>query len=97
MATVFEIYQRLSQSGLFDAEFYTRLNPDVAAQNIDALMHYIEIGCRERRDPSADFDTSHYLQQCSGSGETPDNPLYHYLTTGVARGLQARPQCSGTR
>src|SRR5450755_4071454 len=91
MSILFEAYELLSKSDLFDAAFYARVNPDLAALNIDPLTHYLEKGCRERRDPSAGFDTSYYLSQCEILGEAPDNAVLHYLTVGAARGLRARP------
>jgi len=87
VAILFGEYELLAKSGLFDAEYYIRANPEIAALNIDPLMHYLERGCHERRDPSAIFDTSHYLSQCEALGETPANALFHYLTVGINRGL----------
>jgi ADP-heptose:LPS heptosyltransferase len=84
---LFGEYELLAQSGLFDAEFYLRANPDIASLNVDPLLHYLERGCLERRDPSASFDTSHYLKLCDALGEAPVNALAHYLTVGVRRGL----------
>jgi GT2 family glycosyltransferase len=84
---VFGEYERLATSGLFDAAYYIRTNPDIAGFNIDPLMHYLETGCREGRNPSADFDTPHYLRQCKAIGEAPTNALHHYLTVGAERGL----------
>jgi ADP-heptose:LPS heptosyltransferase/GT2 family glycosyltransferase len=84
---LFGEYELLAQSGLFDADFYIKSNPDLATLNIDPLLHYLERGCRERRDPSARFDTGHYLKLCDALGEAPANPLTHYLTIGMRRGL----------
>ena len=91
MTMLFGEYELLLNSGLFDAEFYLSAYPQIAKLNIDPLMHYIERGGRERRDPSASFNTGHYLRQCEEIGEAPPNPLYHYLTVGVARGLTTIP------
>jgi len=91
VAMVFGEYELLANSGLFDAEYYARANPDIAALNIDPLMHYLERGCHERRNPSESFDTPHYLSQCEALGETPANALVHYLTVGVNRGLTPKP------
>lgn len=84
---LFGEYEPLAQSGLFDSDFYIKSNPDLATLNIDPLLHYLERGCRERRDPSARFDTGHYLKLCDALGEAPANPLTHYLTIGMRRGL----------
>jgi len=43
------LYQRLAQSGLFDAAAYLRLHPDVAASGMDPLRHYILHGIKEQR------------------------------------------------
>lgn len=91
MSILFEAFELLGRSNLFDAEYYLKSNPEVAAQNLDPLMHYLERGARERRDPSALFDTAYYLRQCQDLGEQPENALLHYLTAGRARGLRHHP------
>lgn len=87
----FHEFELLSQSDLFDPAFYLETNPDIAALNVDPLMHYLESGGRERRNPSANFDTSHYLKQCDSLGEVPSNPLSHYLMIGFSKGLTPKP------
>lgn len=91
----FEAFELLSRSDLFDPAYYRQENPDIVALNVDPLMHYLEWGCHERRDPSAHFNTSHYLRQCSTLGETPANPLAHYLLSGARRGLTPKPAHDG--
>jgi ADP-heptose:LPS heptosyltransferase/GT2 family glycosyltransferase len=91
VAILFGEYELLAKSGLFDPEYYIRANPDVAALNIDPLVHYLETGCREGRNPSAEFDTSYYLRQCHMLGEIPSNALAHYLNFGADRGLRSQP------
>ena len=91
MTIFFREYELLAASGLFDAAYYLKANPDVVALNADPLMHYLEIGCHERRNPSAHFDTAHYLSQCKGLGELPANALLHFLTVGVNHGLTPSP------
>lgn len=75
----------------FDADYYLKNNPDVAAGNVDPLTHYMEFGARERRNPAANFDSVYYLSQCAAVGESPENPLLHFLTVGAGRGLRCRP------
>jgi ADP-heptose:LPS heptosyltransferase/GT2 family glycosyltransferase len=84
----FKEFDLLSQSGLFDANYYLAMNPDVAALRIDPLLHYLEKGAKEGRKPSAQFDIGFYLEQCRSIGEAPANPLLHYLTVGAGRGLR---------
>jgi GT2 family glycosyltransferase len=90
VAMFFGEYEMLANSGLFDAKYYVKNNPDIAALNVDPLMHYIEYGCRERRNPSDRFDTAHYLSQCLALGGAPVNPLFHYVTEGIKKGLTPR-------
>jgi ADP-heptose:LPS heptosyltransferase/GT2 family glycosyltransferase len=87
---LFEHYDLLARSGLFDPQYYLATNPDVAGLNMDPLVHYIEIGAREGRNPNAEFDTAFYLEQCQQRGERPENPLLHYVKSGAQRGLQPR-------
>jgi hypothetical protein len=92
VANLFGAYELLAKSGLFDAEYYLRANPDIAALNIDPLTHYLERGGVELRNPSGAFDARHYAQLCIERGERFDNPLLHYLEFGAAQGLSPRPQ-----
>jgi len=89
---LFGVYELLAQSGLFDAEYYLRANPDIAHLNIDPLTHYLERGAAELRNPSREFDARHYARQCRERGEPVENPLLHYIKFGAAQGLTPRPQ-----
>lgn len=87
----FKEYDLLSKSGLFDAAFYLASYPDVAALNIDPLLHYLEQGAGEGRNPRADFDSAYYLEQCRHLREVPGNPLLHFITVGARLGLKPSP------
>jgi ADP-heptose:LPS heptosyltransferase/GT2 family glycosyltransferase len=91
---LFRDYDTLRRSGLFDAGYYLAANPEVAAQNLDPLLHYLERGAAERRGPSPGFDTAFYLEQCRRRGESPSNPLLHYVLVGAKQGLQPHPQAA---
>lgn len=90
MEALFSDYEEVRKSGLFDAAYYLRTYPDVAARNIDPLVHYLEEGGRAGRNPHPDFDGAFYLEQCRQRGEQPNNPLLHYLRVGAARGFTLR-------
>jgi ADP-heptose:LPS heptosyltransferase/GT2 family glycosyltransferase len=90
MESLFSDYEEVRKSGLFDAEYYLVTYPDVAERNVDPLVHYLEEGARERRNPYADFDAGFYLEQCQRRGEQPNNPLLHYIRIGAARGFKTR-------
>src|SRR5262249_54138388 len=87
MEALFSDYEAIRKSGLFDPEHYAKAYPDIAERNVDPLVHYLEEGAREGRDPHPDFDTAFYLEQCRARGEEPANPLLHYLLIGAARGF----------
>ena len=61
----------------FDAEFYRAEYPDVAAGGMDPLLHYLDHGWREGRNPSAVFATLYYVDRHLPDG-VPENPLLHY-------------------
>jgi GT2 family glycosyltransferase len=95
LTIIFHEYELLAKSGLFDPDFYVRAYRDVADLNVDPLMHYLEVGCREGRNPSAKFNASYYLSQCLDLENQPANPLLHYLTVGMSRGLAPLPSVKG--
>lgn len=66
-------------AGLFDAEFYLRMNPDVAAGGHDPFEHYMASGWREGRDPSSDFSTLYYKDKYLDPVQPAVNPLLHYF------------------
>ena len=63
---------------VFDAEFYLRTNPDVAAARVDPVRHYLKHGAAEQRQPLPLFDPVHYLA-CSPEARNSENPLLHFL------------------
>jgi ADP-heptose:LPS heptosyltransferase/GT2 family glycosyltransferase len=85
MSSLFEDYAVIAKSGLFDATYYLSANPDVAALGYDPLMHYLEQGAREMRNPNPDFDARSYMQQCRELGQEPENPLLHFISVQAYR------------
>jgi len=63
---------------LFDAAFYLRANPDVAAARMNPLEHYLKFGAAEQRQPHPLFDPVHYLASCPAA-RAAGNPLLHFL------------------
>jgi ADP-heptose:LPS heptosyltransferase/GT2 family glycosyltransferase len=82
MGSLFDDYAILAKSGLFDADYYVSVNPDVADLGLDPLMHYLEEGALEMRNPSKEFDAKSYMLQCKEFGENPENPLLHFIRFG---------------
>jgi hypothetical protein len=68
-------------AGLFDDEFYLQRNPDVAADEVDPLLHYLMYGASEGRWPNPAFDPVFYASQAA-TLQRGENPLLHYIATG---------------
>ncbi len=79
----------------FDADFYKTAYKDVAKAGLDPLIHFVDHGWREGRNPSALFDTRYYQASYGGEFGPDVNPLYHYVTIGRERGYRTSPIGSG--
>lgn len=75
----------------FDAAFYLRMNPDVAAAGVDPLQHYRSSGFREGRNPSALFDVAFYLSRNPDVAAAGIEPLAHYMAGGFREGRNPHP------
>ena len=81
----------LRASALFDAEWYVRTYPDIAAAGIDPAAHYLSGGAAEGRDPGPHFSTQGYIQRYPDVAATGANPLLHYLERGINEGRDILP------
>ncbi len=81
----------ISQSGLFDANWYESTYPDVKSIRVDSITHYIRFGAHEMRNPSPDFDTAWYVSQNADVAENQINPLLHYIKYGHSEGRSPSP------
>lgn len=61
----------------FDAAWYLREYPDIAAAGVDPFEHYLLWGWREGRNPSPTFDTRFYVARYFAADQD-ENPLLHY-------------------
>jgi glycosyltransferase involved in cell wall biosynthesis len=86
--SLFDCYDLISKSDLFSSEYYLAQYEDISQAGVDPLIHYLEAGASERRDPHPNFDTQYYLEQCIQLGLEPTNPLLHYLQVGRTHGLK---------
>ena len=77
----------IASSSLFDADWYLKQYPDVAAAKLDPALHYLRHGASEGRDPSALFSTRAYLDLYPSVAQSRINPLVHYLKDEQTRGL----------
>jgi lipopolysaccharide biosynthesis protein/GT2 family glycosyltransferase len=76
---------------VFDAAWYLREYPDVAAQGVNPLEHYMERGAKEGRNPHPLFDTSWYLAKNPDVRSAGSNPFEHYIETGGHEGRDPHP------
>lgn len=63
----------------FDADYYSRMNPEIAQLGVDPLLHFMKLGWIEGRDPSPEFSVSYYLRNNPDVAKAGINPFLHYL------------------
>lgn len=74
----------ISDSGIFDINYYLNENQDVKSSGMGAIEHYCEFGFKEGRNPNALFHSKWYAMQYGLDYDT--NPLLHYLVDGWKAG-----------
>lgn len=70
--------EAIEATGLFDRAAYLAKYPDVAAANIDPVIHYLDVGAGEGRSPCDFFDSSYYLERNPDVAAAGLNPLLHF-------------------
>ncbi len=78
--------EMLRASRFFDAGWYSRTYPDVAALGADPALHFLREGAAEGRNPGPDFDTAYYLNDNPDVAASKINPLVHFIRSGEAEG-----------
>ncbi|MET3648617.1 glycosyltransferase [Phyllobacterium ifriqiyense] len=76
----------VSQSNLFDKDWYLQQNPDVAAAGQDPVSHYLIHGWKEMRDPCQEFSGIYYLNRYPDIVSSGYPPLVHFLLHGRQEG-----------
>jgi glycosyltransferase involved in cell wall biosynthesis len=71
------------RSGLFDENYYRAMYPELELAAGDAIPHFCELGWREGRNPSDDFDTNFYLRTHIDIRDSGENPFWHYVVAGA--------------
>jgi O-antigen biosynthesis protein len=84
----------LAGSGFFDPGYYLKHNRDVDESGLDPLIHFVDFGAAERRDPSWLFSTNYYLQRYPDAAASNINPLLHFLTYGRSEGRRPKSPAS---
>ncbi len=84
-------FRLIAESNLLDRDWYLLRNLDVAKTGGDPLLHYLQHGAAEGRDPGPEFCTRAYLERYPDVAEARINPLLHYVRHGRNEG---RNTCS---
>lgn len=87
-ATLKKQVELIEQSGIFNEGWYLTTYPDVADKNIDPIVHYLNFGAAEHRNPGPEFDTRWYLSSYPDVAEVNMNPALHYSLYGKNEGRQ---------
>ena len=80
---LYELYDIIYESNLFDESYYMKENPGLLESNEDSIIHYLRNGVDMDLNPSAIFSTKRYLKYNPDIKKTGFNPLYHYLKSGL--------------
>ncbi|WP_185962591.1 glycosyltransferase [Thalassomonas sp. M1454] len=70
--------KKLSNSGLFDEEYYLTHNLDVKIAGAKPIIHFLIHGYKEGRNPNRYFDVNYYQNKYM-KGNVSTNPVIHYL------------------
>ena len=76
----------LTESGLFDREFYRRTYPGAGRRRVEPVVDYLVRGGFEGCWPNRLFDSSFYLQSNPDVSRLGENPLVHYVLFGEREG-----------
>ncbi len=78
--------EALSQTELFNPEWYLAAYPDVVESGMSPKEHYVRSGAFEGRNPGPDFDTMAYYMANPDIAEMGWPGLVHYALFGQAEG-----------
>jgi len=76
---------------LFDAEWYSRRNPDIVNAGFNPMRHFLWFGWKEGRNPHRLFDVEWYLARNSDIADAGLNPLLHFIDLGWKEGRDPHP------
>lgn len=81
-----EVGPIISQSGLFDRDYYLDAHPDAARDGTDPFEHYIRHGRRHGYAPSHQFDPRSYIKLNPDVAQCGLDPFVHYIQHGRLEG-----------
>ncbi len=71
-------YDFIFKNDIFDSQYYLFMYEDVLKAGIDPIIHYIEYGWFEGRNPNQNFKTREYIMNNLELLDQDINPLVHY-------------------
>lgn len=74
----------IEKSGMFDADYYLAMYPELKKIGLSPIRHYCGFGWREGKNPSDDFDTVGYLEMYKDIQAADINPFWHYVVSGAS-------------
>ncbi|HVY16945.1 MAG TPA: glycosyltransferase [Rhodopila sp.] len=77
---------------VLDADWYARRYPDVIAAKLTPLIHFLNHGVHEWREPNAFFNGAWYVKHYPDIEASGTNPLVHYLVAGAAELRNPHPR-----
>jgi len=83
--------EHITNSGLFDEQWYLDHYPEAAKSELTAVEHFIKHGAKKGYNPSDLFDTGWYLKTYPDVVQGKMNPLLHYIIHGKAEHRRCRP------
>ncbi|NOU66250.1 hypothetical protein GC096_19605 [Paenibacillus sp. LMG 31461] len=70
-------YEFIKQNSLLEIEYYLNEYKDVLVTGLDPILHYIQYGWFEGKNPSSNFNTREYVMNNLGILDESINPLVH--------------------
>jgi hypothetical protein len=78
-----ELERIISEYHLFDSNWYLEKYPDVRAAGMDPMLHYMNWGYLERRDPAPYFNSILYKLVYPDFRIREENPILHFVMSGI--------------
>lgn len=91
---VWKAWVTISRSGLFWPAYYLTEYPDVRESGLHPLLHFLQHGAVEGRNPNPLFITNWYIEKNDDVRISGVNPLVHYYRYGWKEGRDPGPNFS---
>ncbi|MCK5536248.1 MAG: glycosyltransferase family 2 protein, partial [Bacteroidales bacterium] len=69
----------IKKSNMFDELFYLDKYPEIKNISINSILHYLEYGAEEGKNPNSHFNTRFYVENYPEVKDSGLNPFVHYI------------------